>query len=57
MRRIYLLLYCALLTATPALGRTEYHLGGPDGNAWQDALGEENAGSYQPHAHSGRTNG
>ena len=26
MRRIYLLLYCALLTATPALGRTEYHL-------------------------------
>ena len=21
--------------------------GGPDGNAWQDALGEENAGSYQ----------
>jgi len=47
MRRIYLFLHCALLTATPALGRTEYHLGGPDGNAWQDALGEENAGSYQ----------
>ena len=47
MRRIYLLVYCTLVTATPALGRTEYHLGGPDGNAWQDALGDENAGSYQ----------
>lgn len=47
MRCAYLLLCSALIAPVPALGRTEYHLGGEDGNSWQDALGEESAGSYQ----------
>ncbi len=45
--RIWLLLCSALLIPASAAGRTEYHLGGPDGNPWRAALGEENAGSYQ----------
>ena len=47
MRCIYIVLCSVLLAAAPALSRTEYHLGGPSGNAWQDALGKESAGSYQ----------
>ena len=43
----WLLLCSALLIPTSAASRTEYHLGGPDGNRWRAALGEESAGRYQ----------
>ena len=45
--RSWLLLCSALLIPASAASRTEYHLGGPDGNPWHAALGEESAGSYQ----------
>ena len=47
MRSALFLLCTALLIPTAVLSRTEYHLGGLDGNSWQDVLGEESAGSYR----------
>ena len=39
---------CSLvLSVSPASGRTEYRLGGGDGNPWQSALSTENAGTYR----------
>ena len=35
-----------LLTAAQVYGRGEYHVGGSNGNLWQDLLSEENAGVY-----------
>ena len=47
MRCVLFFLCTALLIPTAVLSRTEYHLGGLDGNSWQDLLGEESAGSYR----------
>jgi len=47
MSRFIPFCFCALLfAASQAAGRSEYHLGGEDGNPWQDALAEDAAGSY-----------
>jgi len=48
MARFLSFCFCitVLFTAKQASGRAEYHLGGENGNPWQDALSEDAAGSY-----------
>ncbi|MBI2504095.1 MAG: gliding motility-associated C-terminal domain-containing protein [Candidatus Latescibacteria bacterium] len=46
IRFLLIWFYGVLLAVSPASGRTEYRLGGTDGNPWQASLSLEKAGTY-----------